>query len=192
MPTIVDVIGSYRQTFTSGLVAGIGAGTATLGHILALRWATAAPKACRIRSFEAEFILTTAFGAAQEVGYDLSIARSYTVAHGAGTALTIATNDGKYQTSQATSSLTGRIANASAMTAGTHTFDANPIAKGSIWCGAVGARLEPVKHDYTRTALGGIVLAENEGLVGRNMVLMGATGVGKWFFTVEWDDVLIG
>jgi hypothetical protein len=191
MPTIVNVIGSYRQTFVSGLTAGIGAGTATLGHILALRNATSG-KANRIRSFEAEFILTTAFGAAQEVGYDLSVARSYTVAHGAGTALTLGTNDGKYKTSQASTFLTGRIANASAMTAGTHTFDANPIARGSIWCGAVGARLEPVRFDYTNSDPGGIILAENEGLVARNMVLMGASGVGRWYFTVEWDDVLIG
>lgn len=191
MPTIVDVIGSYRQTFVTGLVTGVGAGSATLGHILALRSATSG-KAVRLRTFQAEFILTTAFGTAQEVGYDLFVARSYTAAHTGATALTIATNDGKYLTGNSTTILAGRIANTAALTAGTHTFDANPIARASIWCGAVGARLEPVLHNYTNSEIGGIILAENEGIVARNSVLMGANGVGRWYFTAEWDDVLIG
>lgn len=188
---IVDVIGSYRQTFVTGLVTGVGAGTATLGHILALRSATA-DRAVRLRAFSAEFILTTAFGAAQEVGYDLSVLRSYTAAHTGATALTIGTNDGKFFTDSSSTILAGRIANTAALTAGTHTFDANPLARGSIWCGAVGARLEPVRHDFTRTSIGGVILAENEGIAARNMVLMGASGIGRWYFTVEWDDVLIG
>ena len=33
-----------------------------------------------------------------------------------------------------------------------------------------------------------IVLAADEGFVIRNLILMGATGVGRWDFCVEWDE----
>lgn len=190
MPTI-DVIGSYQQTFTTGAVTTIAAGTATAGHVLALRWATAAPTHARIRAIDVEFILTTAFTAAQEVGWDAYIARTYTAAHTGATALTIATNDGKMRTASNTSSLTGRIADTGALTAGTHTLDANAILRESMWCGAIGARHQD-RHFFTENAYGGIILAQNEGIVVRNTILMGATGVGKWHFTVEWDDVIVG
>lgn len=191
MPLRIDIIGSYRQTFTTGAVTTIAAGTATAGHLLALRNATAG-KYVRIRALEAEFILTTAFGAAQEVGFDAYIARSYSAAHTGATALTLATNDGKKLTGYNTTILTGRIADAGALTAGTHTFDANAIARGSVWCSAVGTQLSARRYDFSATDPGGILLGQNEGIVIRNTILMGASGVGKWHFTADWDDCIVG
>jgi hypothetical protein len=175
------------MTFTTGAVTTIAAGTATAGHILAMR-SDSTPGAIRLRSFEPEFILTTAFGAAQEVGFDMLIARGYTAAHTGATALTMT---GGGMTDQSATILTGRIADAGALTAGTHTLDANPIAKGSQWCSAVGAALQPRVYDFTSSPRGGIILAADEGFVVRNTILMGATGVGKWHFTLEWDDCVI-
>ncbi len=196
MPTIIDVVGSYRQTFTTGAVTAIAAGTGVAGHLLALRWANAnAAKAARIKTLQAEFLLTTAFGAAQEVGYDAYVMRAYTVTHTAatGTALSFGTNDGKLRTQYAQSGMAGRIASAAALTNGTHTLDGNAIARGGAWCAAVGSRIEPTLHDFTKgSEPGGILLQNEEGLVVRNTILMGATGVGKWHFTVEWDEVLLG
>jgi hypothetical protein len=188
MPAIIDVIGSYRQSWTTGNVTTIAAATATAGHILALRSATSG-KAIRIRTFEPQFILTTAFGAAQEVGFDALIARSYSAAHTGATALT--TTGGRALTGMSDSILTGRIADTGALTAGTHTLDANALAKASVWASAVGVSLAPRLYDFTNMSTGGLILASNEGFVVRNSILMGATGVGKWHFTLEWDDVLI-
>lgn len=189
--SVISVLGSYRQSFTTGAVTTIAAATATAGHILALRNATSG-KGIRLRNLEAEFLLTTAFGAAQEVGFDIVIARSYTAAHTNGTALDFTGTTGKTKTAtEAASIMTGRTASASALTAGTHTLDTNAIAKGSVYCAAVGAFLGPRYYDFTQNAEGGILLAQNEGIVGRNSILMGATGVGKWHFTAEWDDVLV-
>jgi len=33
-----------------------------------------------------------------------------------------------------------------------------------------------------------IKLVQDEGLVVRNLILMGASGVGRWDFLVEWDE----
>lgn len=193
--SIVNVFGSYRQQFTTGNVTTIAAGTGTAGHLLALRWAPASTaRHCRIRALEVEFLLTTAFGAAQEVAFDAVVARAYTAAHTAatGTALTLATNDGKARTSFDTTQLTGRIASAAALTAAGSppTLDANPVAKGSVWCAAVGATMDRW-YDFSQLEPGGIILANEEGLIVRNTILMGAAGVGKWQFTVDYDECVV-
>jgi len=186
---IIDVIGSYRQTWTTGAVTTIAAATSTAGHILALRNPTASAFSIRLRSLEVEFILTTAFGAAQEVGFDAFIARTYTAAHTNGTAIDTAL--GKRRASYPSTLLTGRTASASALTAGTHTLDTNAIARGSVWCGAIGATLAPRLYDLSYGELGGIILGPDEGIIARNTIVMGVTGVGKWHFTAEWDDVIV-
>lgn len=180
-----NLLGSYRQTFTTGLVTTVAAGTATAGHILALRSATT-DKAVLLRSLEVEFVLTTAFGAAQRVGFDVQIARTYSAAHTGATALTV--TGGKTNAGAATPIMAGRIADTGALTAGTHTFDANPIAKGYLYASAIGALLGPRFYDFTACRDGGILLQTQEGVVVRNLILMGATGVGEWAFTAEWDE----
>lgn len=190
MPPIIDIAASYRAAFTTGNVTTIAAGTATAGHLLALRNATTGAY-IRIRSMEVEFVLTTAFGAAQEVGFDAYIARSYTIAHTGATALSFGSNDNKRITTDASAALTGRIADTGALTAGTHTLDGNAFMRGSAWMSAIGAQLQPRLYDFSTHQYGGILLAANEGIVVRNTVLMGATGVGKWHFSIDWDRVIV-
>jgi hypothetical protein len=190
------LIGSYRQTFTTGAVTTIAAGTSTAGQLLVLRSSTVG-EAARIRSLEVEFILTTAFGTPQEVGFDAYIARAFSAAPTGATALTITGNDGKVLGDEPAAVLAGRIANTGAITSGTHTLDNNAIARGSCWCSAVGAQLGPRFYDFTSCDQGGIMLLGGdgsttcEGIVIRNTILMGATGVGKWHFTIEWDRVSV-
>ena len=186
------ILGSYRQSWTTGAVTTIAAGTGTAGHILALRHATAG-RGTMLKSLEVSFLLTTAFGAAQRVGFDVSIVRAYTDAHTAatGTALTV-TGGGKNSGSGAPS-LTGRIASAAALTAHASppTFDTNPIAKDSFYASAIGAKLGPLFYDFSGGDTKGILLQNQEGIVVRNLILMGATGVGEWVFTAEWDEVAV-
>lgn len=180
------IIGSHRHTFTSGAVTTIAAGTSTAGHILALRSATSG-KAVVLKSLEAEFILTTAFSSAQEVGFDAYILRGYSAAHTGATALTL--TGGRKITDYPATILTGRIADTGALTAGTHTMDTNAFARGSLYASAIGAQFGPRFYDFTGTREGGITIGYEEGILIRNTIVMGATGVGKWHFTVEWEEV---
>ena len=47
------------------------------------------------------------------------------------------------------------------------------------------------RDDGVSTSRAPIILAQNEGLVLRNTVLMGAVGVGTWVFQVEWDEITV-
>jgi hypothetical protein len=184
----IDIVGSHRHTVTTGSVTTIAAGTASAGHILCLRNSSAV-FSVRLRSLGVEFILTTAFGAAQEVGFDAFIARSYSADHTGGTAITM--TGGRALNAHTATVLTGRHASASALVAGTHTLDTNAFARGSQWCSAIGASLAPRYYDFSEFPCGGIILGTNEGIVIRNSILMGATGVGKWHFTFDVDDVVV-
>jgi hypothetical protein len=192
---IVDVTASYRTTISSGAVTTIAAGTASAGHIFAMRWVNANGIKMRLRALEVEFILTTAFTAAQEVGFDAFIARSYSAAATGATAITLGANDAKLRTADPSSLFIGagdiRVANTGAMTAGTQTLDGQPIVKGSFWAGAIGAQGNVRRYDFSTLPYGGYLFATQEGFIVRNTILMGATGVGRWQFTPEWDECLV-
>ena len=191
------VRGSYRQGFTTGSVTLVAAQTATAGHIFAVRNKSEAVKAV-IRAVEVEFTLTTAFGAAQRMGFHVHVARDYTAPHTGATALDFTGDTGRRERNYPPSVLTGRIADTGALTAGTHALDTNPVALGSAWMGAVGDQLTARRYDFATIddpnlsdpRLNGIWLGKDEGLVIQNLVLMGATGVGLWHFTLEWSEVV--
>lgn len=181
-------IGGYRQAFTTGAVTVVAAGTATAGHLLAIRNKSHAPRnrAVRLVALEVEFILTTAFTAAQEVGFDAYVLRGYLAAHTGATALTLGDGAGRYETAYPPSiALTGRIADAGALTAGTHALDTNAFARGSMWAAGIGAVLTTRRYESPDL---GWWLGDEEGVVVRNSVLMGAVGVGKWHFTAEIEE----
>lgn len=196
-----NIRGTYRMCVPTGAVTTIAAGTSTAGHLFAFRWGNTAGHHAYIRFIGARFILTTAYGAAQETGCDLVVARGYTASHTAQTAVdtggTVA-DTGKLIQQANTSLVTScRVAGTAALTAGTHTFDANRLGTLSEWTAAVGATVPStaagiasypgVLFDAGRCGAP-LVLAQDEGFVIRNLILMGATGVGRWDFTVEWDE----
>jgi len=200
MSTLFDVTGSYKQTWTTGAVTTIAAGTSSAGFLFSKRWVqtTASKKAYRLRSLEIEFLLTTAFTAAQEVGFDVYKATAFSAASSGGTTITIGADAKKLVTYNNSGVTNASIANTGALTAGTLTLGGEAIARGSLWCGAIGAQMATRYFDFTGSEPGGIILspgaaaANAEGLIIRNTILMGATGVGKWHFTFEWDEGLLG
>ena len=200
-----ELRGSYRLLASSGAITIVAARTATAGHIFSFRWAPASLTTYNayIRRIAARFVLTTAYGTAQETGCDLIVARSYTASHTSATAVDLGstvTNTNKFATAENTS-LAGvaglcRVADTGALTAGTQTLDANPIGILSDWSGAIG---DTVPRSTSGNDIYGnlwdargdgfpLVLADDEGFVIRNLILMGATGVGRWDFLVEWDE----
>ena len=38
---------------------------------------------------------------------------------------------------------------------------------------------------------GGLILLANEGILIKNTILMGAAGVGRWIFTLDFEDVIL-
>lgn len=195
-----------RMTVPSGAVTTIAAATATAGHLFAMRWAPATAGAlCLIRYVRATFVCTTAFGGAQNMGLDLVVARTYSVSDTAGTAIDMGSttaNTGATRTANGTSLFganTCRVATAAALTAGTHALDINSYyqAQGFVTTtlGATSS-LDFTLLDARDDGAGAqvrspITLANNEGIKLRNTILMGATGVGSWLFTVEWDEVTL-
>lgn len=191
---IADILGSYRQQWATGLTTVLNAGD----RIMSIRYQQAnAALAIRIKALEVEFITTTAFTAAQEVGWESRIVRAYSASPTGGTQIVIGA-DGKKRGGYPTSSLNGvtcdvRVASATAIVSGTETTpDTNAFARGSFWSTAVGAQFAWRRNDFSTLEPGGFLLGTNEGIVTKNSVTMGAAGVGRWLFTVEWEDVLLG
>ena len=196
--------GSYRLAVSSGAVTLIAARTASAGQLLTMR-NPSTTVALYLKRVAARFIATTAYGTAQETGTDLILARTYTVNGTNGTAVDVGStvaNTGTLAASFGTSVITAgctRVADTAAITAGTHTLDANPIGVVSGWTAAIGIMVPEATSgaasqfadlwDYRKSAHGmPIKLVQDEGFVVRNLVLMGATGVGRWDFLVEWDE----
>jgi hypothetical protein len=198
------LLGSHRLVCSTGAVTTIAARTATAGQLFQFRWPSSTSARCFVRYVGAKFTLTTAYGTAQETGCDLIVARSFTVNGTDGTAVDVGstvTDTNKLMENFSDSLITAgcvRVATTAAITAGTHTLDANPIGILSDWSTGIGSTV-PLATSGAGSSFGTlfdarakdaapIILKQDEGLLARNLVLMGATGVGRWDFCIEWDE----
>lgn len=204
--------GRYQNTVVSGLITTIAAHTATAGHLFVWRWDDATVDNLRgfVRYVGARFVCTTAYGTAQETALRMTVARGYTASHSGGTAIDVGgtvTGTGKRYTDQPASLLTScRMATTVELTAGTHTLDANPLSVLWGWTGAIGDQT-PLAATGGNGALGTmwdsrdteireggsvrgdhLMFDNDEGFVISNLILMGATGVGRLIVTVGWDE----
>jgi hypothetical protein len=163
----------------TGAITLIAAGTGSAGHLYALRnpSTTVVVHVSRVRF---GFNATTAFGAAQAMAFALFKLTGYSAAHAGATAITPA----KRRTSHADASIaTARIADTGALTAGTHTLATQPLARAGAH-----STLPYFEYVYTPRDDHPLVLETNEGLLLRNEVLMGASGVGVGFIEVDgWE-----
>ncbi len=193
----------HRLVVSSGAVTTVAARTATAGFLYTMRWASATATKCYIHYVGAKFTLTTAYGTAQETGCDLIVARSYSASATGATAIDVGSTVADTNQLDAGMGLSlfaansCRVADTGAMTAGTQTLDANPIGILSGWSAAIGDTVPDVTagaHERFGTLFSSaetgcpLKLTTNEGIVIRNLILMGATGVGRWDFCVEWDE----
>lgn len=194
-PVDVGSLGSYRLGAFSGLMATIAAGTGSAGHVFSLRWSDAT-RLCLVRYLRVRYVVVTGFTGAQELSFDAFVARGYTADHGGGTALTLGGNNQKKRTSHGTSLVTtaasARIASTTALTGSSFTLDANPFLVGMGKTLAAAATVQDIAFDETLDTTDGkwpIVLAQNEGIVVRNGVLMGAGGTVRMGIQMAWDEV---
>lgn len=170
----------------TGLLTTVAAG----GAIFSLR--NTGANLILIRRIGIGFVTTTAFTAAQRLEYGLRSARAWTAADSGGTAISFASSNTDMKTSLAAPNVEARVATTAALTAGTRSPDANYQGITAGWSGAIGAAA-PVpcidnllKHDPGDHP---IVLANNEGILIDNLVLMGAVGVGVAYINVELAEV---
>ena len=180
-----EMLGAYQLSVASGALTTVAAGA----PIFSFRYAPNNSTVCVIKRISIGFVCTTAFGAAQAMGYGVYVARSFSGSDSGGTAATLTGNNNKYRTSLATTAVTDlRIGTTAALTAGTRTLDAQALGTNYFYVPGVGTSLTQTDlisydaNDYP------IVLANNEGFVINNLVLMGATGVGTAVVNVEWFE----
>lgn len=184
--------GSYSMAMKSGLLTLIAAKTDTAGHMAAFRNGSATLEVI-VDRIRAKWVTTTGFTSAQVIGMQLFMARSYTAAHTGGTAATITTNNGKKRTAHPTlADIDMRIGDTAALTAGTHTLDAQPFRSDGTQELADGAGV--IKKSFEllfepAPGTGGILLAQNEGFVLTNTVLGGAAGVWNVHLEVDFHVV---
>jgi len=186
-----EILGAYSMGLVSGALTTVAAG----GTVFSFRWApSTTTQLCMVRRVEIGFATTTAFTAAQSLSYSMQIARAFTASDTGGTAaLFTQTNTGKLRTTMPTSAFSSggqlMIANTGANTAGTRTLDTQTIGFVQGASTAVGTVLTatPVfQHspgDYP------LILANNEGFIINNVILMGAAGVINLTVNVEWMEL---
>jgi len=184
-------VGLYRVSMQSGLLTTIAAGTATAGHVFCFRW-TSATLSAVVQRIKLRWQTTVPFTTAQELAFRVFRLTGYTAAHTTGTAATLTAPNLKKATRLAASAVNDiRIGTAAALTAGTHTLDAQEIgglnafsqATAVADCTAVEAVIECSSQlNYV------LELTTNEGFIVRNEIVQGVVGVGRLLVEVDWAE----
>lgn len=179
--------GSYRIAVSTGVMA---AGIAGASEFCQFRWTSTTSLALIRRVNLSANALDTAFTAGQCL-WSMSVARSFSAAGTGGGTATITTSNGKARTAMATTGLGEiRIATTAALTAGTKTLDAQPVA--ATRKGVANTAWLPIapEDSYLFDAWGApypIVLAQNEGFV--LITTVPATGTWSASISIEWEEV---
>ncbi len=187
-----DALGSYRLSAISGLMAGVAAASSTAGHIFSFRNSDSSTLIVP-QYISVKLRVVSGFTAAQEYGFDVVVARTYTASHTGATAITTGSNAFKKATGGAASILgSARIADTGALTAGTHTLDAQPVLLESASELAAAATVQHTRCEGLwdcSSVESPLVLAQNEGLVVRNSVSMGAGGTVRLIVDIGWYEI---
>jgi hypothetical protein len=203
--------GAYANASPSGLLTTVAAGTASAGHIWAFQWpaVTAAQanggesrKFAIIQRLRVRAFTITGFTAAQEVRFALFKLTGYTAPHTGGVATVVPSTKrtgtaagvvppsiGAMPASRAVI----QVGNTGALTDGTHDAPGDPIrtmvsselaAAATVQKGVIDGLMSTediIRHPFE--------LQENEGLMLRNEVLMGAGGTMRLAVELDWFEV---
>jgi hypothetical protein len=187
--------GGFAVSAVSGLLTGVAAGTDSAGHLFAFRWAPGGLPVAQlavITRLRARWTTIAGFTAAQEVGMDLAILRTYTAAHTGGTAVVPSKNRTTFPATQVPTNNI-QVGTTGALTDGTHAA-ISEIRRRAAFAELAAAATVPKgamefllsTEDLDRDP---IVLAANEGLVIRNSIAMGAAGTARLVVDLEWQEL---
>ena len=184
---------AYRIALKSGSTGLTG--LAAAAPVFAFRWANAALNAL-VTKFRWSFVVTTVTTVAGVLDSALSIARGFSVMDTGGAAVTLSGNDQKKRSSYPTTSAAARIAQTTALVAGTRTLDDNPVAIDSAWLSTTTLGTIPGFTAEQEADIGpdqeGILLAANEGIVLALIAAMPATTVAQLYLEIDWKEIPIG
>jgi hypothetical protein len=191
-PMDVGSGGAYRMAMASGLMTGASL-TAAI-PVFAFRWGSTT-KTAIVSYVYGALVATTDVTAAQEVGLQAFIARSFTASDTAGTAATLTGNSFKKRTSHATTAVTDiRIGSTASLTAGTRTLDAQPFLDSRAWDLATAATVPhnviPIEFDARNPGTYPIVFAQDEGFEMNLPIALTTSGTFRLFVAVEWFEVV--
>jgi hypothetical protein len=192
----IEQLGTYAVGSFTGNYTGAGANT----PLFSMRFVAGSAGSSQIAIIQRvtiSFIQTTAFTTAQQMGFGLYVARSFTGNDSGGTQINLAGNNQKLRTSFPTSQIATngdmRIASTGALSAGSRTLDTQAFSVAHGWGGSVlqttGA-IQPTQVLLYDELPGDtpLILQSNEGLVINNIVAMGAGGVFTIGVNVEWTE----
>lgn len=181
-----NVGGHYKASFRTGLTTVIAAG----GGILSMRWDSKVLNFI-LQRLKVTATITTAFGAAQENSIDIVRLINYSVADTGGTTLNpLLKAPIKDTKSMAPSSIADlRAATTVALTNGTATVEASPIAEDAFPIGnTVGLAGTVELLDIRPGEQTGQIFRQNEGFRVRILQTQGAAGVVVFHFNMEWRE----
>lgn len=194
VPGQVNQASAYIDGSYSGLITGVASGSATAGHLWACRFTTPTNtvtdprRYAVIQRLRIRFFTIAGYTSAQEVLLALFKLTAYTAAHTGGVALTPV----KKSESYATPLMTMQLANTTALTAGTQTISTDSIRAGAFSELAAAATVpKGVVDIYLSTEdliRDPIILSNNEGLLLRNELLMGAGGTARLAVEIDWRE----
>lgn len=192
----VEQLGTYSVGAFTGAYTGAGANT----PLFSMRFVAGSAGSAQIAMIQRvtmSFVQTTAFTTAQQMGFGLLVARSFTGSDAGGTQIVVSGNNQKFRTSMQTSQIATngdmRIASTAALTAGTRTLDSQAVSVAHGWGGSVlltTGMYQPQQITLYENFPGDtpLVLQSNEGIVINNIVAMGAGGVFTVAVNVEWTE----
>ena len=196
-PRPIEQLGTYQVGLLTCAITGVAAG----GPLFSMRFVAGTvgtqAQIAIIQKITINYVLTTGFTTAQQIGFNAFVARSFTASDSGGSSVTLSGNNNKNRTVMPTSqiSVTGdmRISSTAALTAGTRTLDTNAFAVTNGWAGSTLLTTGVVPLQQVELYQNGgteypIILANNEGIVITNAVAMGATGVMTVAINIEWTE----
>lgn len=146
-----------------------------------------------VRRMTVSFRLTSGFTAGQAMRFAVFRAVGFTTSDGAGTSLyTALQNRHRTNSTPVSSAPEIRIPTTAALSAGTRTLETIPLGavQGYIAAATAGLVIQPTEIISQDAGHYPVVLAQNEGLVLVNQVLMGAPAgaTGVLIVQVEWAE----
>jgi hypothetical protein len=182
------ILGHYRRNLKTGGTTGLAADA----PITSFRWTDPNSYAVLL-SVMASASISTAFTASQLVDLEVFRATGFIVADSGGTSSTPFGSNQKNRTSNMGPSLLNdlRVATNAALTAGTRTLDTAGFGHAVFYHNNAAGNADGPREAYAWRTFGQhpIVFAVNEGFICTVPTAQGATGVVKYYITVEWAEV---
>lgn len=191
-PSRMSEVEFFMLPAASGILNVVAAGTASAGHLYVARYTNANGKKFRVSRLRLLWQTLAGPNAEQEIAIAAYKLTGYSAAHTGGTAVAAQARSTEYETADGFTGLAGRISDITALTAGTHTIAAQPFMRGAwrelLVSNAIPRGFIDEERRASDDAHPVLVLANNEGILVRNEIAMGAGLTGRLMVELDgWE-----